>query len=196
MMRQANVERQTKETNVSVCVNLDGEGKADVSTGIGFFDHMLVLFAKHSQVDLVVKAQGDLETGDHHTVEDVGIVLGQAIRKALGEKRGIFRYGEAKIPMDEALAESVLDLSGRPFFVYWADFTNDFVGSFSTQMTGEFFRSLSLQAGMTLHLSCLYGQNDHHKIEALFKAFALSFRRAAAIDAQAGDEIPSSKGIL
>jgi imidazoleglycerol-phosphate dehydratase len=167
-----------------------------VATGIGFLDHMLVLLAKHGRLNLVVQAQGDLDTDDHHTAEDVGIVLGQAIASALGDKRGICRYGQAMIPMDEALATAVVDLSGRPWLVFEADFSSDRVGAFSTQMTEEFFRALAFNAGMTLHLTCPYGRNDHHKIEAMFKAFARSFSAAAAIDVRSADEIPSSKGVL
>jgi len=195
-MRQAEIRRETRETQITASLRLDGEGTADVITGIGFLDHMLVLLAKHGRMDLVVRAQGDLNTDDHHTAEDVGIVLGQAIARALGDKRGICRYGQAMVPMDEALATAVIDLSGRPWLVFIADFTSDRVGAFSTQMTGEFFRALAFNAGMTLHLTCQYGDNDHHKIEAMFKAFARSFKAAAAIDPQTAEEIPSTKGVL
>jgi imidazoleglycerol-phosphate dehydratase len=195
-MRQAEIKRKTNETQITVSLGLDGSGTADVATGIGFLDHMLVLLAKHGRLNLVVQAQGDLDTDDHHTAEDVGIVLGQAIASALGDKRGICRYGQAMIPMDEALATAVVDLSGRPWLVFEADFSSDRVGAFSTQMTEEFFRALAFNAGMTLHLTCPYGRNDHHKIEAMFKAFARSFSAAAAIDVRSADEIPSSKGVL
>ncbi|MDW7658683.1 MAG: imidazoleglycerol-phosphate dehydratase HisB [Bacillota bacterium] len=195
-MRQAEIIRKTHETQITVKLRLDGSGTADAATGIGFLDHMLVLLAKHGRLDLVVQAEGDLDTDDHHTAEDVGIVLGQAIARALGDKRGICRYGQAMIPMDEALAVSVIDLSGRSWLVFEADFASDRVGAFSTQMTEEFFRALAFNAGMTLHLTCPYGRNDHHKIEAMFKSFARSFNAAAAIDPQTADEIPSSKGVL
>lgn len=195
-MRQAEVKRETRETQIEVSLNLDGQGTADVVTGIGFLDHMLVLLAKHGRLDLTVRARGDLETGDHHTAEDIGIVLGQAIGRALGEKRGICRYGQAMIPMDEAMAISVIDLSGRPYLAFAADFSGEQVGTFSTQMTGEFFRALAFNAGMTLHLTCPYGTNDHHMIEALFKAFARSFQAAAAPDPLNADQVPSSKGVL
>ena len=195
-MRHAAIERKTHETTISVQVDLDGRGTAEIATGIGFFDHMLLLLARHSQMDLVIRADGDLVVDDHHTVEDIGIVLGQACKAALGSKQGICRYGDVRVPMDEALAEAVLDLSGRPFLVFSARFSADRVGAFATQMTEEFFRAFTAHAGVTLHLSCIRGHNDHHMIEAMFKAFARSLRQAVAIDPEAADEIPSTKGTL
>ncbi len=195
-MRQAEMTRQTGETNIRVALNLDGEGNAQINTGIGFFDHMLTLLARHAHMDLTVAAQGDLAVDDHHTAEDTGIVLGQALKSALGDKRGIRRYGQAAIPMDEALATAALDISGRAYLVFRAEFLSDKVGSFSTQMTEEFFRALAYNAGLTLHLACPYGHNDHHMIEALFKAFAHALADAAAIDPGHAGAIPSTKGVL
>ncbi len=195
-MRQANVTRQTSETKISINLNIDGSGQAKISTGIGFFDHMLTMIAKHGRLDLTVKAEGDLFVDDHHTVEDVGIVLGQALGQALADKRGINRYGQASIPMDEALGTAVLDISGRPFLVFQADFKADRIGGFSTQMAVEFFRALAFAAEMTLHLACPYGDNDHHKLEALCKAFAHSLKKAAAVDPAAAGDILSTKGVL
>lgn len=195
-MRQSEITRKTRETDITVILNLDGDGKAAISTGIGFFDHMLTLLAGHAHIDLSVAACGDLQVDDHHTVEDVGIVLGQAIARALGDKRGIRRYGQALIPMDEALVSAALDISGRPYLVFQADFAGERVGGFTTAMTEEFFRALAYQAGLTLHLTCRYGGNDHHVIEALFKAFARSLGDAVAIDPQRAESIPSTKGLL
>jgi len=195
-MRQTEIRRKTTETDIVVRLSLDGSGEASIHTGIGFFDHMLQLLARHARLDLVIEARGDLDTDDHHTAEDVGIVLGQAIGRALGDKRGIQRYGHAVIPMDEALAAATIDLSGRSYLVFQAEFTADRIGSFSTQMTEEFFRALVFQAGITAHLGCSYGRNDHHKTEALFKAFARSLRDAAAVDPRLEDDSPSTKGVL
>ena len=195
-MRQAEITRQTQETYVQVILDLDGQGTAQISTGIGFFDHMLTLLAHHSGINLNVTARGDLQVDDHHTVEDVGIVMGKAIALALKDKRGICRYGQALVPMDEALAQAVLDISGRPYLVFQAAFHSDRVGEYSTQMTAEFFRALAYHAGLTLHLNCPYGQNDHHITEGLFKAFARSLREAVAIDPAHAEDIPSTKGIL
>lgn len=195
-MRQAEMTRETQETRIHVRLNLDGRGEASLSTGIGFLDHMLTLLARHARIDLEVDALGDLQVDDHHTVEDIGIVIGKVIALALKDKRGICRYGQATIPMDETMAQAVLDLSGRPYLVFQAEFHSDKVGGFSTQMTAEFFRALAYNAGMTLHLTCPYGSNDHHKIEAMFKAFARSLRDAAAIDPDHAGDIPSTKGVL
>jgi len=195
-MRQAEMTRQTQETQIHVKLDLDGKGEATVSTGIGFLDHMLTLLARHARIDLEVDALGDLQVDDHHTVEDIGIVMGKVIALALKDKRGICRYGQATIPMDETMVQAVLDLSGRPYLVFQAEFHSDKVGGFSTQMTAEFFRALAYNAGMTLHLTCPYGSNDHHKIEAMFKAFARSLRDAAAIDPDHAGDIPSTKGVL
>ncbi|MDD3192883.1 MAG: imidazoleglycerol-phosphate dehydratase HisB [Oscillospiraceae bacterium] len=193
-MRQADCSRKTKETDISLSLNLDGDGRADIQTGIGFFDHMLTALAVHSGADLTIRAQGDLEVDCHHTVEDLGIVLGKALAEALGDKSGIARYGSALIPMDEALASSVLDVSGRPFLVFSIPLKNERVGMFDTCMTEEFFRALAMNAGITLHLQVPYGANDHHMIEAAFKAFAHSLK--AAVSPLAAGQILSSKGIL
>ena len=194
--RSARASRATGETTVRVSLEIDGSGSAEVDTGIGFFDHMLHLFAKHAGVDLTVAASGDLEVDGHHTVEDVGIVLGQVIRDAIGDKRGICRYGHCYVPMDEALGFCAMDFSGRPFLVFHAEFRSDLVGTMATELVREFFQALASAAGMTIHLKCEYGYNDHHKIEALFKAFGRAFRMAAAIDGDFADSIPSTKGVL
>ena len=193
-MRNANITRKTKETDITVSLCLDGQGKAEISTGIGFFDHMLTALAVHSGMDLTVKAEGDLYVDCHHTVEDVGIVLGQALAQALGDRGGIYRYGSALIPMDEALAESVVDVSGRPFLVFSAPFVNERVGAFDVCMTEEFFRALAFHGGLTLHLAVRYGKNDHHMIEALFKAFAHSLKNA--VQTTGDGAVLSSKGVL
>lgn len=193
-MRQAEISRTTKETDILVRLDLDSGKTAEIDTGIGFFDHMLTALAVHSGMDLTVRAKGDLEVDCHHTVEDAGIVLGKALAQALGDKGGIARYGSAHIPMDEALAFSVLDISGRPYLVFSAPLKNERVGAFDTCMTEEFFRALCMNAGITLHLQVLYGANDHHMIEAAFKAFAHSLRQAAA--PMEKGKILSSKGIL
>lgn len=192
MNRQAIVERKTKETEISVALCLEG-GPVDISTGIGFFDHMMTAFAVHSGFSLQVKAIGDLQVDCHHTVEDVGIVLGQAFAKALGDKGGICRYGHAYIPMDEALGFCAADVSGRPFLMFQAEFPQDRVGEYDACMTEEFFRAFAMHSGMTLHLSCPYGKNSHHMIEALFKAWAHALRGACA--PRDGGAL-SSKGVL
>ena len=195
-MRNAQLTRTTNETTVRVHLDVDGLGTSEIDTGIGFFDHMLDLLARHGGLDLTVAASGDLRVDGHHTVEDVGIVIGKTIAAALGEKRGINRYGHAVIPMDETLATCALDISGRPFLVVKADYAGERVGDFDTALTEEFFRALAFNAGITLHLSCEYGTNDHHKIEAMFKAFARALRMAASIDPDFSDRIPSTKGVL
>ncbi|MCI9258288.1 imidazoleglycerol-phosphate dehydratase HisB [Acutalibacter sp.] len=192
MSRIGEVRRKTRETDVSVTLNLDG-GPRDIATGVGFFDHMLTALAVHGGLGLTVRAQGDLDVDCHHTVEDVGIALGQALGQALGGKEGLRRYGSAYIPMDEALGFCALDLSGRAFLVFSAAFPEERVGAFDTCMTGEFFRALAVNAGVTLHLECRYGKNSHHMIEALFKAFAHALREGAAVE---GTEVLSSKGVL
>ena len=192
MSRSGEVRRKTRETDVSVTLNLDG-GPRDIATGVGFFDHMLTALAVHGGLGLTVRAQGDLDVDCHHTVEDVGIALGQALGQALGGKEGLRRYGSAYIPMDEALGFCALDLSGRAFLVFSAAFPEERVGSFDSCMTGEFFRALAMNAGVTLHLECRYGKNSHHMIEALFKAFAHALREGAAVE---GTEVLSSKGVL
>jgi imidazoleglycerol-phosphate dehydratase len=195
-MRQAKISRKTKETDVTIELTLEGDGQSALSTSIGFLDHMLTLLAKHAQINLVVQATGDLHVDGHHTAEDIGIVLGQALARALGDKRGIRRYGYSVVPMDEALATAVLDMSGRPYLVFNAQFINDRVGDFATELTEEFFRAVAFHAGMTLHISCQYGQNDHHKIEAMFKAFARALAEAVSIDPARPDAILSTKGVL
>lgn len=195
-MRQSKLSRKTQETQIDVSIKLDGKGESEVSTGIGFLDHMLTLFARHSGVDLKIQSEGDLVVDGHHTAEDTGIVLGQVIARALGEKKGIERYGYAVIPMDEALLEAVIDLSGRPYIVFNADFNAPSVGDFDTQLVEEFFRALAFNAGITLHISCRYGRNDHHIIEGMFKAFARALRQAIRIDQTNADKIPSTKGVL
>lgn len=196
MSRTAKVERNTKETQIVLELNLDGNGANSIDTGIGFFDHMLTAFSKHSGIDLKVKCTGDLVVDSHHTVEDVGIVLGQAINAALGDKKGITRYGFFEVPMDEALGKAVIDISGRAFIVFNAEFASDKCGSMDTQLFEEFFRSVAFNAGITLHVSCPYGVNDHHKAEAMFKAFARAMRMAVAIDERFSDQVISTKGVL
>jgi imidazoleglycerol-phosphate dehydratase len=195
-MREAQMNRKTNETDVTVALRIEGTGRSSIATSIGFLDHMLTLLARHGRFDLDVQAMGDLRVDGHHTAEDIGIVLGKALTEALGDKRGIKRYGYAVVPMDESLATAVLDLSGRPYLVFSARFDNPMVGDFATELTEEFFRALAFNAGITLHLSCQYGQNDHHKIEAMFKAFARALADAAAIDAAQPDSILSTKGVL
>jgi imidazoleglycerol-phosphate dehydratase len=195
-MRKAELSRTTQETKIEASLQIDGSGKSDIATGIGFLDHMLVLLARHSGFDLTVKVEGDLYVDGHHSAEDTGIVLGQILARAVGDKRGIERYGHAVVPMDEALLEAVIDLSGRPFLVFDAEFNSPAIGDFDTQLTEEFFRALAYNAGMTLHLNCRYGKNDHHKVEGLFKAFARALRTAVRIDPDRADQIPSTKGVL
>ena len=190
--RKASVSRKTKETDITIEINLDGSGNSVIDTGIGFFDHMLDAFARHSGYDLTVKAVGDLHIDAHHLTEDTGIVLGQAISQALGDKRGIARFGEARIPMDESLAEVAIDISGRSFLVMEAEFYSPVIGTYSTQMTKHFFESLASAAGINMNMA-VKGDNDHHKTEALFKAFAYAMKRATVIE---GAEIKSTKGVL
>ncbi len=191
-MRESKITRKTNETDIEVKLSLDGTGNTDINTGIAFFDHMLNSFAKHGSLVLMVKARGDLSVDDHHTVEDVGITLGSALKKALGEKKGIERFGEARIPMDEALATAALDISGRGYLVFDAALAKQNIGGFNPQNTRHFFESLVSNAGINAHLS-VTGENDHHKIEALFKAFAVALKRAARIS---GTGVPSTKGVL
>ena len=193
--RCAAIERKTAETQVTVKLNLDGEGKCDIATGIGFLDHMLTLLAKHGFMDLTVKATGDLDVDCHHTVEDVGIVLGEALQKALGDKVGIRRYGNCFIPMDETLAQVCLDFSGRPFLVFGAEIPKIKLGNFDAEMTEEFFRALAMHCGLTLHIRVLYGSNVHHIIEGIFKAFARAVAEAVSYDARVKG-VMSSKGVL
>jgi imidazoleglycerol-phosphate dehydratase len=193
--RIATIARKTKETDIEVTLNIDGTGKANIETGIGFFDHMLEGFARHGLFDLDVKVKGDLQVDCHHTIEDTGIVLGQAIAKALGDKKGIKRYGSMILPMDETLVLSAIDLCGRPYFVMDAEFTAPMVGNFDTQMVREFFYAISYSAAMNLHLKVLSGFNDHHKIEALFKAFSKALDQATGFDERITDVL-STKGAL
>jgi imidazoleglycerol-phosphate dehydratase len=195
-MRTATVKRTTKETDVEVSINLDGAGVSSVATGIGFFDHMLDLLARHARMDITVKANGDLHIDHHHTTEDVGIALGQAFRKALGDMKGITRYADVHLPMDEALTRVAIDISGRPFLVFKAEFMRDKVGAFDTELVHEWFQAFSINAGVTLHVETLYGSNDHHIAESCFKGLARALRRAVAIDPQAAGEVPSTKGTL
>ncbi|PWB66955.1 MAG: imidazoleglycerol-phosphate dehydratase HisB [Bradyrhizobiaceae bacterium] len=195
-MRKAAVKRTTKETDVEVAVDLDGTGAASIATGIGFFDHMLELLARHARLDLAVKAKGDLHIDHHHTTEDVGIALGQAVRKALGDMKGITRYADVHMPMDEALTRVALDISGRPFLVFRAEFSRDKVGAFDTELVQEWFQAFAMNAGVTLHVETLYGSNNHHIAESCFKGLARALRVAIAIDSRAAGEIPSTKGQL
>jgi imidazoleglycerol-phosphate dehydratase len=195
-MRSATITRETKETKISVTLLLDGAGVADVATGVGFFDHMLDQIARHSLVDLTVRAEGDLEVDQHHTVEDVGIALGQALAKALGDKRGIVRYAHCLLPMDEALTRVALDISGRPFLVFNVAFPTEKIGDFDVQLIREFFQAFAVHAGLTLHIETLYGANSHHIAESCFKGAARSLGAAIAIDARQAERIPSTKGAL
>ena len=195
MSRKAEVTRKTGETDITVIIDLDGSGKSDINTGIGFFDHMLSALARHGFFDLTVKAVGDINVDGHHTVEDTGIVLGQAISKALGDKKGIKRYGNFLLPMDDALVLSAIDLCGRPYFEMDAEFTSPMVGEFDTQLVREFFYSVSYSAMMNLHLRVITGINDHHKIEAMFKAFAKALDEATMLDERVTGVL-STKGSL
>ena len=193
-MRTAEISRKTKETDINVFVKLDGIGKVSVDTGIGFFDHMLTAFGVHSGIDLQINVTGDLNVDSHHTVEDTGIVLGQAVAKALGDKSGIARYGSAYIPMDEALGFCSLDISGRPFLVFNADFSNEKIGEMDSCLVEEFFRAFAFNSGITLHISEIYGSNDHHICESLYKAAAHAFKMA--IYENKNGEVLSTKGVL
>ena len=193
--RTAKLSRHTRETKVELSLNLDGKGTASAHTGVGFFDHMLDLLSRHSLIDLDVNAEGDLQVDAHHTVEDVGIVLGQALERALGDKRGIYRYGWAAVPMDESLAQVVIDLSGRPAFVYNVVFTGPTIGDFQTELVEEFLKALATSARMNLHVAVPYGTNNHHIAEAIFKATAKALRQATSPDPRS-DDVPSTKGSL
>jgi imidazoleglycerol-phosphate dehydratase len=195
-MRSSTIKRESKETKINMSLNLDGSGKTDISTGIGFLDHMLDLFAFHGQFDLTLKCDGDIQVDSHHSVEDIGIVLGDCIKEALGDKRGIQRYGSFKMPMDEALVETVLDISGRSYLVYNASLNTAILGNYETEMTEEFFRAVSSHANITLHINEIYGHNTHHVIEAMFKSFGRALKEAVTIDENNKDKIVSSKGIL
>jgi imidazoleglycerol-phosphate dehydratase len=195
-MRKASVKRATKETAVEVAVDLDGSGAASIATGIGFLDHMLDLLARHSRIDLDIKAKGDLHVDHHHTTEDVGIALGQAVKKALGDMTGITRYADVQVPMDEALTRVALDISGRPFLVFQVDFVRAKIGTFDTALVQEWFQAFAVNAALTLHVATLYGSNDHHIAESCFKGLARALRTAVAIDPRAAHEVPSTKGSL
>ncbi len=195
-MRKGAVKRTTKETDIDVAVYLDGTGVSKVETGIGFLDHMLDLLARHSRMDIGVKAKGDLHIDYHHTAEDVGIALGQAVKQALGDMKGITRYADVHVPMDEALTRAAIDVSGRPMLVFKVNFVRDKIGTFDTELVNEWFQAFAMNAGITLHVETLYGTNDHHISESCFKALARALRAAFAIDPQAANEIPSTKGSL
>jgi len=194
--RYAQVSRKTKETEISVSVEIDGSGKADIETGVGFFDHMLDQLCRHSLIDMTVRAKGDLHVDDHHTVEDIGIALGQALAKALGERRGIMRYASIDLAMDETLTRAAVDVSGRPFLVWNVPFSSPKVGTFDTELVREFFQALSQHAGITLHVTNLYGANNHHIAETCFKAVARVLRAATERDPRQPDAVPSTKGTL
>ncbi|MGA3065868.1 MAG: imidazoleglycerol-phosphate dehydratase HisB [Tepidisphaeraceae bacterium] len=195
MDRTAEIFRQTKETKVKVSINLDGSGKTSIETGVGFFDHMLELLGRHSLIDLTAQADGDLQVDSHHTVEDVGIVLGQAIEKALGDKKGISRFGWATVPMDETLASTAVDLSGRAAFVYNAKYRGGSIGQFPVELVEEFFKAIATSARLNLHINVAYGTNNHHIAEAIFKSFAKALRQAVSLDPRQTD-VPSTKGSL
>jgi len=209
MKREATIDRRTHETTIHLELSLETPSNDNsdagapgavaspgICTGIGFFDHMLASFAKHAYMSLVVEAKGDLHVDGHHTVEDTGIALGQALRHALGDKAGIRRFGHAYVPLDEALSLAVVDVSGRPFLVFEADFDGECTGGLETQLVEEFFRAVTVNAGITVHLQCLYGSNDHHRIESMFKAFARALREAVEPDPAAAGGVPSTKGVL
>jgi imidazoleglycerol-phosphate dehydratase len=195
-MRAASVSRRTAETNVSVDINLDGAGRAEVATGIGFLDHMLELLARHALVDLTVKVTGDLHVDQHHTTEDTGIALGQALLKALGDKAGIARYADVHLPMDETLTRVALDISGRPFLVFRSTFPTEKIGAFDTELVREWFQAFAINAGLTLHIETLYGENSHHIAESCFKGLARALRHAVATDPREAGRVPSTKGTL
>jgi len=195
-VRQAKIARKTNETDISVVVELDGQGRHDMATGIGFLDHMLDQLSRHSLIDMTVKASGDLHIDFHHTAEDVGIALGQAVREALGDKKGIRRYASSDLPMDGTLTRVALDVSGRPFLVWKVEFTRDKVGEMDTELFREWFQAFAMNAGITLHVETFYGDNNHHVAESAFKALARALRDAVEIDPRAKDVIPSTKGTL
>jgi len=195
-MRKASLSRETAETAIEVEIDLDGSGAYDCQTGVGFFDHMLDQLARHSLIDIRVRAKGDLHIDDHHTVEDVGIVLGKALAQALGDKKGIRRYGACLLPMDDTLVRAALDLSGRPHLVWKVDFTAPKIGTFDTELVREFFTALAMNGGITLHVERIEGINSHHIAEAAFKAVARSLREAVEADPRKADAIPSTKGAL
>jgi imidazoleglycerol-phosphate dehydratase len=195
-MRKGEIRRKTKETDIAVAVAIDGTGQSSIETGIGFLDHMLDLLARHSRMDITVKAKGDLHIDDHHTAEDVGIALGQAVKQALGDMKGITRYADVHLPMDEALTRVAIDVSGRPFLVFKVQFNRDKIGTFDTELVNEWFQAFAMNCGVTLHVETLYGSNDHHISESCFKGLARVLRAALSIDPKAANEIPSTKGSL
>ena len=195
-MRTGSVKRKTKETDIEVSIDLDGKGTSNISTGIGFLDHMLDLLARHSRTDITVKAKGDLHIDFHHTAEDTGIALGQAVKQALGDMKGIGRYASVHMPMDETLTRVAIDVSGRPFLVFKAQFGRDKVGAFDTELVQEWFQAFAMNAGVTLHVENLYGSNDHHIAESCFKGLARALRQAVAVDPREQGRVPSTKGSL
>ncbi|HEY7383371.1 MAG TPA: imidazoleglycerol-phosphate dehydratase HisB [Beijerinckiaceae bacterium] len=195
-MRAASISRRTAETDVTVSISLDGNGRSDIATGVGFLDHMLELFARHGLFDLDVKVAGDLHVDHHHTTEDTGIALGQAFLKALGDKKGIVRYADIHLPMDEALTRIALDLSGRPFLVFRSLFPAEKIGAFDTELVREWFQAFAVNAGVTLHVETLYGDNSHHIAESCFKGLARALRAAVAVDPREQGRVPSTKGSL
>jgi imidazoleglycerol-phosphate dehydratase len=195
-MRTAAVKRDTAETQISLAINLDGTGKAEIATGIGFLDHMLTLLARHSLVDMSITAKGDLEVDDHHTAEDIGIALGQAFKEALGDKKGITRYADCLMPMDETLTRVAVDISGRPFLVFRTAFPTQKIGTFDSELVREWFQAFTMNAGLTLHVETLYGANSHHIAESCYKGLARVLRQSVAVDARMKDRVPSTKGTL
>jgi imidazoleglycerol-phosphate dehydratase len=195
-MRKASIERNTLETQIQITINLDGQGQSKLKTGVPFFEHMLDQIARHGLIDLDIDANGDTHIDDHHTVEDVGIALGQALKQAVGDKKGITRYGHAYVPLDEALSRVVIDLSGRPGLVFNADFTRDKIGQFDTELVYEFFQGFVNHAQVTLHIDCLRGYNAHHQAETIFKAFGRALRMALSEDPRMAGQLPSTKGSL
>jgi imidazoleglycerol-phosphate dehydratase len=190
------VKRDTAETQISLAINLDGTGKAEIATGIGFLDHMLTLLARHSLVDMSITAKGDLEVDDHHTAEDIGIALGQAFKEALGDKKGITRYADCLMPMDETLTRVAVDISGRPFLVFRTAFPTQKIGTFDSELVREWFQAFTMNAGLTLHVETLYGANSHHIAESCYKGLARVLRQSVAVDARMKDRVPSTKGTL
>jgi imidazoleglycerol-phosphate dehydratase len=194
--RVATIDRKTNETQVSVSLGLDGSGKADVQTGVGFLDHMLELFARHALFDLTVRCEGDLHVDQHHSVEDVGIALGQAFARALGDKKGIARYASFDLPMDETLSRVSIDISGRPFLVFRTTFPREKIGTFDTELVREWFQAFAIQAGITLHVETFYGENAHHIAESCYKGLARALRQAVSLDPREAGRVPSTKGLL
>ena len=195
-MRTATIARKTKETDIEVTVNLDGSGQSDISTGIGFLDHMLESFSRHSLIDLKVRAKGDLHIDMHHTTEDTGIVIGQAVAEALGDLKGIRRFGSAEIPMDETCSRAAVDVSKRPYLIWKVSLTRPKLGDMDTELFKEWFQAFAQNAGVTLHVQTLYGENNHHIVESAYKALARALRHAVEADPRTGDDIPSTKGVL